>query len=54
MTKISNAVINFPRDSEDPLLAVLREGARKLLAQALEHEVEDYVAMFAALSNVPL
>lgn len=51
MTEISNAVINFPRDSEDPLLAVLREGARKLLAQALEHEVEDYVAMFAALRD---
>lgn len=49
VTEISNAVINFPRESEDPLLAVLREGAKKLLIQALEQEVEDYVAMFAAL-----
>lgn len=49
MTEISNAVINFPRESEDPLLAVLREGARKLLCQALEQEVEDYIAMFASL-----
>jgi transposase-like protein len=51
VTEISNAVINFPRDSEDPLLAVLRQGARKLLLQALEQEVEDYVAMFAALRD---
>jgi hypothetical protein len=51
VTETSNAVINFPRDSEDPLLAALRQGARKLLLQALEQEVEDYVAMFAALRD---
>lgn len=49
MTEISNAVINFPRESEDPLLAVMREGARKLLTQALELEVEEFVRMFATL-----
>lgn len=48
MSKSSNAVINFPRETEDPLKAVLREGARKLLVQALEEEVQDYLASFAA------
>lgn len=49
MTEISNAVINFPRESEDPLLGVLRDGARKMLAQAIEFEVEEYLARHAHL-----
>lgn len=47
MIEVSNGVINFPRDSAvDPLLAVLRDGAKRLLVQALEQEVADYLEMF--------
>ncbi|MFW7381505.1 MAG: hypothetical protein ACOH5I_22040 [Oligoflexus sp.] len=38
-------------DSNDPLLAILREGARKLLTQALEAEVADYIAKFSELRD---
>ena len=37
---------------EDPLTDVLREGARRLLAQTIEAEVEDYIQEFAALRDV--
>jgi putative transposase len=47
LMKISNALIEFPRESEDPLLSVLRDGARKMLAQAIDLEVEDYIRCHA-------
>lgn len=47
LTKTSNALIEFPRESEDPLLTVLREGARKMLTQAIELEVDDYIRRHA-------
>jgi putative transposase len=43
LMKTSNALIEFPRESEDPLLSILREGARKMLTQAIELEVEEYI-----------
>lgn len=36
---------------EDPLTAVLRSGARRLLAEAVEAEVEAFVAAHAELST---
>nr|WP_245676826.1 IS256 family transposase [Oligoflexus tunisiensis] len=40
-------MIEFPRESEGPLLTVLREGARKILAQAIEVEVDEYIRRHA-------
>jgi putative transposase len=37
--------------ADDPLLAVLREGARRMLTQAIEAEVEAFLAAHAALVN---
>ena len=33
-----------PSDVEDPLTAILRDGARRLLAQAIEAEAEAFLA----------
>src|SRR3978361_937798 len=40
-----------PDEADDPLTAVLRSGARRLLAQAIEAEAE---AFLAAMKSVPL
>jgi transposase-like protein len=37
--------------ADDPLLAVLREGARRMLAQAVEAEVEAFLAAHAGLAD---
>jgi len=47
MTEANNSVLSFPQDSEDPLTKILRDGARRLLAQALEAEVAAYIDKFA-------
>jgi putative transposase len=48
-----DSVVRLPRPGasviEDPLLAVLRNGARRMLTQALEAEVEAVVAAYADL-----
>lgn len=44
--KLENSVL-----VADPLTEVLRQGARKLLAQAIEAEVEDFLAQHQALSD---
>ena len=42
-------VVRFPQPEEidDPLTAVLRAGARRLLAQAIEAETETFLAAMA-------
>src|SRR4051812_49537243 len=40
-----------PQEADDPLTAILRSGARRLLAQAIEAEAE---AFLAAMKGVPL
>lgn len=45
--KTSNALLEFPRESEDVLMSVLRDGARRMLTQAVELEVEDYIRRHA-------
>ena len=45
--KTTNALLEFPRQSEDLLLSVLRDGAKKMLAQAIEQEVVEYLERFA-------
>jgi putative transposase len=37
--------------ADDPLLAVLREGARRMLTQAIEAEVEAFLAFYAELED---
>src|SRR4051794_22900465 len=48
-------VVPLPRPgatlADDPLLAVLREGARRMLAQAIEAEVEAFLAAHADLTD---
>ena len=48
-----DTVVAVPRPgsgvTDDPLLAVLREGARRMLAQAIEAEVEVFLATHAGL-----
>ena len=47
------SVVALPRPgasvTDDPLLAMLREGARRMLTQAIEAEVESFLAAHAAL-----
>lgn len=45
--KTTNALLEFPRESVDPLLSVLRDGAKRMLAQAIELEVQDYIQRHA-------
>ena len=45
--KSTNALLEFPRESEDPLLSVLRDGAKRMLAQAIELEVQEYIQRHA-------
>ena len=42
----NNTVVHFrqPDEIDDPLTAVLRSGARRLLAQAVEAEAEAFLA----------
>ena len=48
-----DSVVALPRPgasvTDDPLLAVLREGARRMLMQAIEAEVETFLAAHAGL-----
>ena len=48
-----DTVVALPRPgsgvTDDPLLAVLREGARRMLTQAIEAEVETFLAAHAGL-----
>src|SRR5689334_22990364 len=48
-------VVPLPRPgatvADDPLLAVLREGARRMLMQAVEAEVEAFIAAHADLTD---
>jgi hypothetical protein len=48
-----NTVVTLPRPAtsitDDPLLAVLREGARRMLMQVVEAEVEAFLATYAGL-----
>jgi putative transposase len=37
--------------TDDPLLAVLRDGARRMLLQAIEAEVEAFLAAHAGLAD---
>src|ERR687898_2780479 len=50
-----DAVVALPRPgtsvTDDPLLAVLREGARRMLMQAVEAEVEAFLAAHAGLAD---
>jgi putative transposase len=50
-----DSVVRLPRPgtslADDPLLAVLREGARRLLMQAIEAEVEAFLAGHATLED---
>ena len=46
MTSISTVVpLRQPDEIDDPLTAVLRSGARRLLTQAIEAEAEAFLAM---------
>ena len=49
--KTDTTIVSFPHPDafDDPLTSVLREGARRLLAQAVEAEAE---AFLAAMSEV--
>lgn len=38
-------------DSEDPITSILRQGARKLLAEALEAEIESFIVHYKDLKN---
>jgi putative transposase len=38
-------------DSEDPITSILRQGARKLLAEALEAEIESFLAQYRDLKD---
>ena len=48
-----DSVVALPRPgaslTDDPLLAVLQEGARRMLMQAIEAEVEAFLAAHAGL-----
>ena len=48
-----DSVVSLPKPeasvTDDPLLAVLREGARRMLMQAVEAEVEGFLAAHAGL-----
>ena len=50
-----DTVVALPRPgsgvTDDPLLAVLREGARRMLTQAIEAEVEAFLATQAGLCD---
>ena len=50
MTSISSVVpLRQPDEIDDPLTAVLRSGARRLLAQAIEAEAEAFLAMMKGM-----
>ena len=52
-----DTVVALPRPGsgvmDDPLLAVLREGARRMLTQAIEAEVEAFLAAHRACGSIP-
>ena len=48
MTNVIKGNFGLPvESSEDALLEILRQGARRLLAQSVETEVQDYVSRYA-------
>ncbi len=50
MTSDSTVVpLRQPEETEDPLTAILRSGARRLLAQAVEAEAEAFLAAMKAM-----
>ena len=50
MTSDSTVVpLRQPEETDDPLTAVLRNGARRLLAQAVEAEAEAFLAAMKEL-----
>jgi putative transposase len=50
MTSHSTVVpLRQPEETEDPLTAILRSGARRLLAQAIEAEAEAFLARMKAM-----
>ncbi len=52
MSKDGGVELRHPGSfSEDPLTAVLRSGAQRLLAQAVEMEVEAFIAAHADLED---
>src|SRR3954462_97605 len=50
-----HTVVSLPKPAsgvtDDPLLAVLREGARRMLMQAIEAEVEAFLTAHAGLAD---
>ena len=50
-----DTVVRLPRPggsvADDPLLAVLRDGARRMLTYAIEAEVEGFIARLRGLSR---
>jgi hypothetical protein len=52
-----DGVVRLPRPgssiTDDPLLAVLREGAGRMLTQAIETEVEAFLATHRACGSIP-
>jgi hypothetical protein len=50
-----DTVVSLPRPgasvTDDPLLVVLRDGARRMLMQAIEAEVEAFLAIHAGLMD---
>ena len=53
----ADTVVALPRPgsgvTDDPLLAVLREGARRMLTQAIEAEVEAFLAAHRPPADPP-
>jgi hypothetical protein len=48
MKEATSNVISLPRQTPDPLTQILRQGAQRMLSQAIEAEVADYLARYAA------
>ena len=49
-----DTVIKFEKPEpfvDDPITAILRSGARKLLAEALETEIEIFLSQYSALKD---
>lgn len=44
MKEATSNVISLPRQTPDPLTQILRQGAQRMLSQAIEAEVADYLA----------
>ena len=51
MSQSNEAVATLPVPSRDVLTGILRDGARRLLVQAIDAEVEDWIGQHAASKN---